>query len=63
MPEGAHRRHTAQFLYREIRGGVGVPFDLIVAVPSDLEKYKDNPGLIYKTILAEGREIYARAET
>nr|VFK17699.1 MAG: Nucleotidyltransferase domain-containing protein [Candidatus Kentron sp. LFY] len=62
MPEGAHRRHTAQFLYREIRGA-GVPFDLIVAVPSDLERDKDNSGLIYKTILDEGREIYARSET
>nr|VFK42746.1 MAG: Nucleotidyltransferase domain-containing protein [Candidatus Kentron sp. SD]VFK48116.1 MAG: Nucleotidyltransferase domain-containing protein [Candidatus Kentron sp. SD]VFK79637.1 MAG: Nucleotidyltransferase domain-containing protein [Candidatus Kentron sp. SD] len=61
MPEGAHRRHTAQFLYREIRGA-GVPFDLIVAVPSDLERHRDNPVLIYKTIIEEGREIYARAE-
>nr|VFJ44134.1 MAG: Nucleotidyltransferase domain-containing protein [Candidatus Kentron sp. DK]VFJ54766.1 MAG: Nucleotidyltransferase domain-containing protein [Candidatus Kentron sp. DK] len=62
MPEGAHRRHTAQFLYREIREA-GVPFDLIVAVPSDLEKYRDNPGLIYKTILKEGKEIYVRPKT
>lgn len=58
MPEGTHRRHTAQSLYRKIRG-VGVPFDIIVATPTDLEKHKDNPGLIYRDILAEGKEIYA----
>nr|VFK62039.1 MAG: Nucleotidyltransferase domain-containing protein [Candidatus Kentron sp. TUN] len=32
IPEGAHRRHTTQFLYREIKQ-IGVPFDLIVTVP------------------------------
>jgi predicted nucleotidyltransferase len=58
MPEGTHRRRTAQFLYRQITG-VGVPFDLLVATPSDLEKYKNNIGLIYRTVLREGRELYA----
>lgn len=58
MPEGTHRRHAAQLLYRNIRG-IGIPFDLVVATPSDLEKYKNNLGLIYKTILEEGKEIYA----
>lgn len=58
MPEGTHRRHTAQFLYRNIRG-VEVPFDILVASPSDLEKHKDNIGLIYRTILQEGRVVYA----
>jgi len=61
MPEGTHRRHTAQFLYRKIRG-VSIPFDLIVATPSDLEKHKNNPGLIYKTILEEGKDVYAKSE-
>ena len=58
MPDGVHRRHTAQRLYREIRGA-GVPFDVLVATPTDLEKHKDNIGLIYRTILREGREVYA----
>lgn len=58
VPEGRHRRHTAQLLYRQI-SGLGVPFDILVATPSDLEKHKDNIGLIYRTILLEGREIYA----
>lgn len=58
MPEGTHRRRTAQSLYRKIRG-VSVPFDVVVATPSDLEKHKDNSGLVYRTILREGKEVYA----
>ena len=58
MPEGVHRRHTAQLLYRQIIG-LGTPFDIIVATPKDLRKYKDNIGLIYHTVLKEGKEIYA----
>ncbi|MCD6168989.1 MAG: nucleotidyltransferase domain-containing protein [Candidatus Latescibacteria bacterium] len=58
MPEGVHRRRTAQLLYRRIKG-LGVPFDILVATPDDLEKHKDNIGLIYRAILKEGREIYA----
>ena len=58
VDEGRHRRHTAQELYRSIRG-VGVPFDIIVAHPGDLEKHKDNIGLIYRNVLRDGREVYA----
>ena len=58
MPAGVHRRHTSQLLYRRIRG-IGVPFDILVATPEDLEKYQDNIGLIYRTILEEGKEVYA----
>mgnify|MGYP006292828051 CR=1 FL=1 len=58
MPDGTHRRKVAQDLYRQIRG-IGIPFDLLVATPSDLEKHKDNIGLIYQTILTDGKEIYA----
>jgi predicted nucleotidyltransferase len=57
MPEGTHRRRVAQELYRRVRG-TGVPFDVIVATPGDLETHKDSPGLIYRSILAEGKEIY-----
>ena len=58
MPDGVHRRQTAQFLYRQIRG-LGVPFDILVATPDDLERHRDNIGLIYHSILREGREVYA----
>jgi predicted nucleotidyltransferase len=58
MPEGVHCRRTAQLLYRQIKG-LGVPFGILVATPRVLEKHKDNIGLIYRTVLKEGREIYA----
>ena len=57
MPEGVHRRKTAQHLYREIRG-LGVPFDILVTTPEILEKHKDDIGLVYQTILREGKDIY-----
>lgn len=58
MPEGTRRRATAQKLYREI-SGVGIPFDVLVATPSDILKHKDNIGLIYRSALREGIEVYA----
>jgi hypothetical protein len=36
-----------------------MPFDILVATPKDLEKHKENIGLIYRTVLQEGREVYA----
>ena len=58
MPDGTHRRHTAQHLYQCM---FGIPFavDIVVATPADLEKHKDTIGLIYRTVLREGREVYA----
>ena len=58
MPEGTHRRHTAQFLHTQL---FGLPFavDILVTTPSLLEKHRHNIGLIYREILAEGTELYA----
>jgi predicted nucleotidyltransferase len=58
MPEGIHKRQTAQELYRRLRG-LPVPVDILVTTETDLDHQKDNPGLIYRTILQEGRELYA----
>ncbi len=58
MPSGTHRRHTAQELYRQIKG-LKVPFDIIVVTPDDLKQHKDNIGLIYGKIIREGKEVYA----
>ena len=58
MPEGVHCRRTAQLLYKQIKG-LGVPFDILETTTRNLEKHKDNIGLIYRTVLQEGREIYA----
>src|SRR5215471_16670519 len=58
MPEGVHRRRTAQELHERLFG-FPMAVDILVATPTDLEKHKDNIGLIYHRILREGREIYA----
>jgi predicted nucleotidyltransferase len=59
MPNGTHRRKTAQTLYREVEG-VSVPFDAIVATPEDLDRYSNSIGLVYRTVLEEGVVIYAQ---
>jgi predicted nucleotidyltransferase len=58
MPDGTHRRHTAELLHQQF---FGIPYgiDVVVATPADLDKYRHSVGLIYRTILEEGRELYA----
>ena len=36
-----------------------VPCDFLVATASTLRRQRQNPGLIYRTILKEGRVVYA----
>ena len=62
MPDGTPRRKTAQELYKRIEHGT-VPFDVVVTTPSSLARHRDNPGLIYGTILEEGIEVYAAPRT
>ena len=58
MPDGTHRRKVAQRLYRTIQG-ITIPYDILVATPSDLDRHRDNIGLIYYTIVREGKMLYA----
>ncbi len=58
MPEGTHRGRTAEHLYMSVRR-VGIPFDVVVATPSDLETHRDSPFLIYREAAREGRMVYA----
>ncbi len=58
VPDGTHRRKTAQQICVDLVG-FGLPVDVVVATPSDLKKYGDSPGLIYREIVREGRELYA----
>jgi predicted nucleotidyltransferase len=58
MPEGTDSDKVSKQLYCQV-GGVKVAFDMVVATPDILEKYKDNCALIYKWALKEGREVYA----
>ena len=56
--EGVHRRRSAQLIYRHLLG-FGVPVNVVVATPSDLELYRDSKGLVYREAIREGRELYA----
>ena len=58
MPEGTPRLVTAEKLHMKMFG-IPAAVDFLVATPSDLERNRDNIGLIYKSILQEGRELYA----
>ena len=56
MPSGAHRRNTARSIYRNL---IGVGFDVVVVTEQDIERYKDNIGMVSKPALEQGRVLYA----
>lgn len=58
VEEGSHRRHTAQKIYRNLLG-FGESVDVVVATPSDMERYAESPGLVYREAARDGRELYA----
>ncbi|MBV9397051.1 MAG: nucleotidyltransferase domain-containing protein [Bryobacterales bacterium] len=60
MPDGVHRRHTAQTLYKAL-AGVGIAKDIVVVTESDVRELGDEPSLILYPALREGREIYHAA--
>lgn len=53
------RRDRSVRLRQALRG-LGVPIDVIVATPADLEKYAHAVGLIYGPALDEGLVVYER---
>ena len=57
MPDGTHRRKTAQEIYRRM-WGFGFAKDIVVVTESDVREYGMNPYLIIKNALEEGRELY-----
>lgn len=57
MRDPAHRRQTAQRIYRNLHGS-GIAVDIVVATENDLKKYGRRAGTILKTALQEGRVLY-----
>lgn len=57
MRESAHRRQTAQKIYRNLHGA-GIAVDIVVATEKDLKKYGGRSGTILKSALQEGRILY-----
>lgn len=60
MPDGVHRRDTSTLVYRSLRR-CGYAVDIVVATESDLANYSDNPGLIFRQALLDGKELYRAA--
>jgi predicted nucleotidyltransferase len=58
VPDGVHRRKTAQRISRCLIG-FPVATDIVVATESDLQQYQDNFSLVYYPAVREGKEIYA----
>ena len=61
MPDGVHRRRTAQTIYRKLLG-LGFAKDIVVATESDILDYGDNPSLVLFPALREGKELYRAPE-
>ena len=57
MPDGVHRRQTAQAIYRCLTG-LGIAKDVVVVTESDIRDHADNPSLVLLPALREGRVIY-----
>jgi len=60
MPDGVHRRKTAQTIYRSL-AGLGMAKDVIVVTETDVRQYADNPSLVLYPALREGRDLYNAA--
>ena len=58
VPADQHTEDLTDRLNIEIRNRP-MPCDFMVVTESNLEKNRDNPGLIYGEILNKGREVYA----
>ncbi|MEJ5376515.1 MAG: nucleotidyltransferase domain-containing protein [bacterium] len=61
MPDGIHRRRTAQAIYRHLPA-MGVGKDIIVVTESDVRQYGDDPSLVLYPALREGRDLYVADE-
>lgn len=57
MPDGVHRRKTAQKIYQQLFG-FGFAKDIIVATQTDVKIHADNPAMVYRQALTQGKEIY-----
>ncbi len=53
-----NRREVTQTIRRQLIG-IGVPKDVVVVTPEDIEEYKDIPGHIIGPALKEGKVLYA----
>ncbi|GAB4256997.1 MAG: nucleotidyltransferase domain-containing protein [Thermoleophilia bacterium] len=60
MPDGVHRRRTAQAAYRSLKG-LGFAKDIVVVTESDVRQHSGNPSLVLYPALRQGKELYHAA--
>lgn len=60
MPVSGSKRKKAVEIHR-ILAGVGLPKDVIVVTPEDIEMDRDIPGTLIRPALMEGKVLYERA--
>ena len=58
IKSNVHRRRLAMDLYEEL-ADMGLPVDLVVVTPQDVERYGRSPALVLEPALREGKVIYA----
>jgi len=60
MPDGTDTRQAAVRMLNAL-ADAGVPKDVLVGTPDTLARLGDAPGLIYRTVLKEGKSLYERS--
>ena len=60
VPDGVHRRKTAQNIYRKL-WGLGLSKDIVVVTTGDVKRYRSSPYMVIKAALEDGRELYRAA--
>ena len=58
LPDDADPLRAGQFLHTRFQG-LKVPVDVVACTGAELERLRRRVGLIYRTVLREGRELYA----
>lgn len=59
QPQGSKRRRAVEI--HGLLAGMGVPKDVIVVTPEELEAYRDAPGTVIRTAWQEGKILHDRA--
>ncbi len=60
VPDGTRRRDASRRAFRALTG-IGIAKDVIVVTESDVKEFGENPSLVIKPALDEGREVYHAA--
>lgn len=53
-------RRTVRLGIRRALSGIGLPKDVVVVSPQEMERYRECPGTIIRAALGEGKILYER---